>query len=783
MKKTTFLILALFASMGLSAQALSGTYKVGTASGGDYTSLSAAIADLNTKGVGGDVVLEITSDITEAANIGFGVNTNGHSVTIRPDADVDRTITFTKATDNTSPSGHFVIGYTDLTTAWSDANTIATNNVTIDGYAEGGSTKRLKFTTASGALVGSRIIVVLGGSTNTVIKNSIIESKSWGASATCIAIVPRKGTAIEVAASNVTIENNTLLSKASGTGQGIIGANSGTLTTSKIQGLVIKNNIVEAAGRVLWIQYTNGGEISGNTIRLIQSGTAGTINYGLWFYLGLAGVFDVYNNQFLQSTTNEASASGTWGLRTISCASGATYNIYNNVFAGMDKLKPAAAILNLTYLFFSGTGHISHNTFYLPKLTDTSSPGYYQAITLSSANPPITNNIFVTNEDAVTNRFYGSVSTGTINNNVYYMKAGTTNARIAGDFLDFDAYKAGNVGKDVNSKYKSVVFTSESDLSLAGASVGDEDLGVPYVSTISKDIVGADRNAKFTYAGAYQAALPTKTYTVTVPNGTADVYVVGDFLEKDMDVADPYKLTATANENEFTGTFPALSITTYKYLNGKDVDYAEGEFDNGALVAGANRTYLAGTPDNVPVWVNVPSVTLRATFAAGLETTPENLFVKTSLDNFTASTEMTKGTLKSSNAIFHTTLTNAENKIRGDVEYKYYTTEPAGVGENYETDGASSVVVRKTTAPFIEDEIAHFATLVSSLQENGATDVQIRYTDDGIEVDLENSSLVELYTISGKLVDRTTVSGTYSRSLEKGIYLIAINGKATKFVK
>ena len=219
MKKTTFLILALFASMGLSAQALSGTYKVGTASGGDYTSLSAAIADLNTKGVGGDVVLEITSDITEAANIGFGVNTNGHSVTIRPDADVDRTITFTKATDNTSPSGHFVIGYTDLTTAWSDANTIATNNVTIDGYAEGGSTKRLKFTTASGALVGSRIIVVLGGSTNTVIKNSIIESKSWGASATCIAIVPRKGTAIEVAASNVTIENNTLLSKASGTGQ------------------------------------------------------------------------------------------------------------------------------------------------------------------------------------------------------------------------------------------------------------------------------------------------------------------------------------------------------------------------------------------------------------------------------------------------------------------------------------------------------------------------------------------------------------------------------------
>lgn len=57
-------------------------------------------------------------------------------------------ITFTQLADNTSPTGHFVIGYptSGLTAGWSDANTIATNNVIIDGYALGGTTRRLTFT-------------------------------------------------------------------------------------------------------------------------------------------------------------------------------------------------------------------------------------------------------------------------------------------------------------------------------------------------------------------------------------------------------------------------------------------------------------------------------------------------------------------------------------------------------------------------------------------------------------------------------------------------------------
>ena len=169
MKKFTFLMAALLVAVVTMAVPMAGTYMIGTGQvAPNYATLSAAVADINTNGVGGDIELQITSDITEAANIGLAVNINGFGITIRPDADVDRTITFTQATDNAAASGHFVIGQKNLTVSWTtpaitDINTIETSKVTIDGFANGFTTKHLKFTTASGSLAGSRLIMVIGG--------------------------------------------------------------------------------------------------------------------------------------------------------------------------------------------------------------------------------------------------------------------------------------------------------------------------------------------------------------------------------------------------------------------------------------------------------------------------------------------------------------------------------------------------------------------------------------------------------------------------------------------
>jgi len=40
-----------------------------------------------------------------------------------------------------------------------------------------------------------------------------------------------------------------------------------------------------------------------------------------------------------------------------------------------------------------------------------------------------------------------------------------------------------------------------------------------------------------------------------------------------------------------------------------------------------------------------------------------------------------------------------------------------------------------------------------------------------------------LYSINGMLIEKTKVSGTYSHDLNNGMYIIRVNGKATKFIK
>lgn len=80
-KITLFFALLFFTTLSFGQTPMSGTFKVGTGEvAPNFETLSAAVTALNTNGVGGDVILEITSDITEAANIGLGVNTNGFSI-------------------------------------------------------------------------------------------------------------------------------------------------------------------------------------------------------------------------------------------------------------------------------------------------------------------------------------------------------------------------------------------------------------------------------------------------------------------------------------------------------------------------------------------------------------------------------------------------------------------------------------------------------------------------------------------------------------------------------
>lgn len=510
MKKTTlFFILLLVTSYGFG-QALSGTYKVGVSeTAPNFTSLNDAVNALNTNGLAGDVVLEITSDITEANNIGLAINTSGHSITIRPDADENRTITFTQLTDNTSPTGHFVIGYKDLASAWSDANTIATSNVTIDGYAVGGSTRRLTFTNTNAAHVGARVIVVVGACQNTVIKNCIVNNLTTNTSSPfCIGAVVRKGTAIEVAPSNLTIENNVLTALGNNVAMGMRFTNSGTIANAKITGLVIKNNTITSRRRLIEINYTDGAEIFENEFKTQQTGAPGTVSYGLWTSAAVIGTVKIYNNKFSEAFTEET---GAFGHRVVSLSSGATYEIYNNMFAGLDKTKASTVGLNLAYLFYSGvSGKIYNNTFFMPALTNPSSTGYYNAIQLSGNTAEIKNNIFISDEPTHANTaFISAVPTPASDYNVFYLRQAHTGSKIVAAYTTLDGYQDATENKDDHSKYVDVTFTNAAsgDLSIAGSSIQDSKLEVPRLSEVLTDIFGTTR-AALTYAGAHESTLP-----------------------------------------------------------------------------------------------------------------------------------------------------------------------------------------------------------------------------------------------------------------------------------
>jgi len=789
MKKFTLLMVALLVAVVTMAVPMAGTYMVGTGQvAPNYALLSAAVADINTNGVGGDIVLQITSDITETANVGLGVNTNGFGITIRPDADVDRTITFSSTTDNTGPSGHFVIGNPTPLVAWTDATTIGTSNVTIDGFALNGSTKRLKFTNTNANISNARLITIVGACQNTLIKNCILTNLSTYPSGSsypvCIVAVVRKGTAIEVAPTNLTIDNNNMTCTSSALGMGMRITNSGTITL-KITGFVFKNNNVNVMRRLLEISYLDGvSNINNNTFNLNQSIVPGALVYGIYSNLGLLGTINVFNNNFAQANIVESSATGTLGLRLVQLASGPTmYNIYNNMFSGINRSSAVAgSSVNLGYINTGyGTSNIYNNTFYMPALTSPTNAGYYQSINNANnkAGTKIVNNIFISDEPSASFALISDVSTTTCNYNVLYSRQTNANAKYISTYTTFAAYQAANPTKDINSKNIDVNFVSATDLTLTGASINDPNLAVPRLSTVLIDIAGTSR-ATLTYTGAFEASNLSsifKQFTVTAPNGTPHVYIAGDFTGKAWDNTTPFELMPTATANQFSGILPCVDGVAYKYLCEKgDWDYVEAVYDgSNAPLTGSNRVYAA--TDNVPIWFRVNKITLNTSFASG-SAVPSQLFVKGSFNAWASGIAMTK-----TGNTYSTVLGgNAGDKLAANTEYKYYTNDM--VADNWESDAiGAGISNRWSIAPVMSDIVARFTTVLVTKVDDVVIEARIARTASGIEVTVDSESTVELYGLNGVMLDKAIVNGTYSHDLNNGVYIIRINGKATKFIK
>ena len=135
MKKITLFLTSLFVSITMFSQTqMSGEYTVGTGGTYDYASMADAGMAIKAAEFTGDVTLLICTDLTETINTGI-VNKSEYTLTIRPDKDENRTITYTTATDNTGPTGVFVIGGDMTKTPGSTIGwaSVPTKNVVVDG--------------------------------------------------------------------------------------------------------------------------------------------------------------------------------------------------------------------------------------------------------------------------------------------------------------------------------------------------------------------------------------------------------------------------------------------------------------------------------------------------------------------------------------------------------------------------------------------------------------------------------------------------------------------------
>ena len=802
MKKITFLLAALVISFSTFAVGMSGTYKVGvTDPVSDFTTLKAAVDAINTNGVAGDVLLEITSDLNEAANISLGVDMSTFKLTIKPASGLSPVITFSDGTTSASIDGHFVIGSPNAL----NTNLISTNNIIIDGSnTVDGITKNL---TINGPVTTAQrsVFRIYGNNDNITIKNCIIICKSTSGNTTApINITNYNASSTNYTPDNITIINNTLTGGLANGGSGVTLSNSGTPTTLMTV-VKVQNNIISArATRAILFNYVGDGEISGNTIThdcQLSTGAAQTI--AVMSGGSASGTFNIFNNKITQVKTwnTAAGPSASNGAIAIDnqLASPKIVNIYNNFITGFTIATATVKGVKIYGIRHIGgsTSNIFHNTIVIPEMTDMTdvSGSYIAAIAFvtgaaTEAAPSgiinIKNNIVVSNESTMKVwgiRRVGTGGTFSSNNNVIYAASsnnytGFFSATDAATLTDWRTLS----NQDANSKSLNVLFTNTAtgDLSLTGASVGDWQLAVPKQATVLTDING-DTRADLTYAGADEAATAlttvAKQFTVTAPNGTAKVYIAGDFTAKSWDITDPFELISTGTANQFSGIYPCIDGMNYKYLCEKgDWDYQAAIY-NGASdpLTAPNRTYNAA--DVVDIWYRVKTLKLNVSLAAG-SPVPTTLFVKGGWDAWAAPIELTK-----SGSTFSTTISGVlGDKIPANTQYKYYTNDMNSDNWESNADG-SSKDNRWSVAPIMNDEIARFTTQIITGLDKIETNVRIIRTLSGIEVNVDNESTIELYTINGVMIEKTIVNGSYSRDLNNGIYIICVNGISTKFIK
>ncbi len=489
-------------SRTIAAGPLTGTYTVGT--GGNYTTLTAAVADINTKGLGGNTTLNILNSITEAGAITINqwaeCGGSGYTLTIKPNT----TATLSAAVS----SGAFII----LNGA---------DRVTIDGSNSGGTDRSLTFTNTATTAPTVISIVSLGtgtGATNNTVKNCNI---STGVATTI-------GYGISVGGStpgttgadndNVTIQNNSITVAPIG----IYAAGTASVTSGGDDNLLITGNTIDynATLASIGIQVGNAltSTISLNTISeqtsVAQAPTAISLETGFVSST-------VTRNTITKSLNTNSSGYGGRGITVGTGTATSNLTISNNFVAGVNgtnfssftnsssmgicigtignssTLTTTAGGINLYYNSVSMTGSMGSGS------TSAITAAIYVGTGATALD--IRNNIFSSTQVATstTQKNYAIYSAAantaytTINYNDYYVTNTFNTASAVLGFLSSDRTTLAAIqtgfGGNVNSQVADPAFTSTTNLHIPAATSSILESGGTAIGGITTDIDGDTR--------------------------------------------------------------------------------------------------------------------------------------------------------------------------------------------------------------------------------------------------------------------------------------------------
>lgn len=522
-RASTLLFLAFLLSFGMKLQAqITLTSTTGTSTSGSYSTLKAAIDNINNGTHTGNIVILVHSNTSESSAINLVENGNVSgasytSIMIRP-ADTATTVKTISIS---------VTGVTLFTLNGAD-------NVTIDGRPlSQGSSKLLTFNNPNN-IAASHALALTNGATNNQIVWCNIESGSIGTIA-CSALRILTGANSGNSILNSTINGGNL-------GLEINGTNGTPNTNINVTGCLFVNQKATAVRLTAGVGNVN---IDSNSCTHVIATTTGGYQFA-----NISQVEPTATASFTRNKVydiNTAAANFIHGLFiSPSVAMGTIVARNNHISLGSATLPNTLSQVIRGVLFtgtLAATVVLEHNTIrvggtHVTANGNPTSVGILKSNSSTASSFTCRNNLVLNTRTGTANQhvgaFYSTPTTG-INNIDYntYMGGGTFITAWIGTFYGtIAAYKTATLTQEQNSSFGLIDFnnTTEAIVNLAGPNTsGGKLVGTPV--GVLTDMYGNPRSTTRPYKGAFESSTPIDTFDLQsvilytygkIPIGTDD---------------------------------------------------------------------------------------------------------------------------------------------------------------------------------------------------------------------------------------------------------------------